>query len=138
MMKTILKFLIALIVPSTLTVIYIFSEKYIVKSLSTDSTGELSRTLLRSGLGVSSGLIIALSYWICDLREKLKILEKEKKANETPTFIKVNQEFFTPSTTSAEPLPSEKKNDKILEPIKPSDEFTAAFERLMKLSKPNK
>ncbi len=72
MIKTILKFLIALIAPSTLTVIYIFSENRIVKLLSTDSTGELSKTLLRSGLGVSSIIIIALSYWILDLKEELK------------------------------------------------------------------
>lgn len=50
-----------------------FSETHIVKAVSTDSNGEVLKTSLRSGLGVSSVIIFALSYWICDLKEQFKI-----------------------------------------------------------------
>ena len=78
-MKILLLFLIPVIATAILGVLYFVFEDYILELLSTWPKKTTPKNILRITLGLSSLLILSLSYWIIVLKEKQTRIEQINK-----------------------------------------------------------
>jgi hypothetical protein len=72
MTKTLLRFLIPLIATSTIVALYLIFEVRILQLLSTWPKETQPQNILRITLGIASLLVLALSYWVLELKSKIE------------------------------------------------------------------
>lgn len=71
MLKKALHFLIPVVSLAVLNVLYLIFEDRFLQVLSTWPKSTLPQNILRITLGIASLLVLALSYWVLELKRKL-------------------------------------------------------------------